>query len=106
MIMDYNRVVKDLNGLDGKEFLENISESFFVEEKGKTPYRPEKKGCFGMYFGDNWYCLRVKDRPQEKNPEKMLDVAVLQDKPGRIVAAKLAVCPGAWHPGPKDRQSD
>lgn len=80
MIMDYNRVVKDLNGLDEKGFLENISESFFVEEKGKTPYRPEKKGCFGMYFGDNWYCLRVKDRPQEKNPEKMLDVAVLQDK--------------------------
>ena len=50
MVMDYNRVVTDLNGMDKERFLERVRESFLVECIGKEPYHPEKKGIFGMYL--------------------------------------------------------
>lgn len=84
MIMDYNRVVKDLNGLGKEELIQRISESFLVEKIGSEAYRPEKKGCFGMYLENCWYSLKIKEMPrkekEEEHPEKCLDVAVLQDK--------------------------
>ena len=49
-ILDYNRVVKDLNGLDAAAFLTRIGEYFTVEKKGQAPYRPTRKGMFGMYL--------------------------------------------------------
>lgn len=81
MIMDYNRVVKDLNGLSEEEFLGRVAETFFVEKMGRQPCRPKEKGCFGMYLQNSWYCLKEKERARSGSmqPEKMLDVAVLQD---------------------------
>lgn len=60
-IMDYNRVIKDLNGLTQDEFIDRISESFAVEAAPESPYRPEKKHTFGMYLGGKWYKLAAKD---------------------------------------------
>ena len=84
MIMDYNRVVKDLNGLEKEELIQRISENFLVEEIGSEAYRPKEKGCFGMYLENCWYSLKIKEIPEkekeEEHPEKWLDVAVLQDK--------------------------
>ncbi len=92
MIMDYNRVVKDLNGLEKGELIRRISESFLVEKADQGPYRPEEKGCFGMYLEDGWYRLRVKEMPEKKkeeeHPEKWLDVAILQD---RLLAPVLGI---------------
>lgn len=92
MIMDYNRVVKDLNGLEKGELIRRISESFLVEKVDQGPYRPEEKGCFGMYLEDSWYRLRVKEMPEKKkeeeHPEKWLDVAILQD---RLLAPVLGI---------------
>lgn len=79
MIMDYNRVVKDLNGMDEETFLRRVSENFSVEKVGEEPYRPEEKGSFGMYLAECWYCLKAKGTPDNMDPEKRLDVAVLQD---------------------------
>ncbi len=81
-ILDYNRVVKDLNGYTEEAFLERISEDFDMTEvslKG-TPYRPEEKGTFGMFLGGKWYKLQVKDAPDGSDPVKSLDVSVLQDR--------------------------
>ncbi len=84
MIMDYNRVVKDLNGLEKEELMRRIAENFLVEKTGPEPYRPQEKGCFGMYLEDGWYRLKIKEMIREEqdegHPEKRLDVAVLQDK--------------------------
>lgn len=92
MIMDYNRVVKDLNGLEKEELIRRISESFLIEKADQGPYRPEEKGCFGMYLEDSWYRLRVKEMPEKKkeeeHPEKWLDVAILQD---RLLAPVLGI---------------
>lgn len=92
MIMDYNRVVKDLNGLEKGGLIRRISESFLVEKADQEPYRPEEKGCFGMYLEDSWYRLRVKEMPEKKkeeeHPEKWLDVAILQD---RLLAPVLGI---------------
>lgn len=80
-ILDYNRVVRDLNGLTEEAFLEKISECFSVECTGKELVRPAKKGQFGMYLGGCWYRLTAKDTDAEKetNPVKGLDVSLLQD---------------------------
>lgn len=77
MIMDYNRVVKDLNHLTEEEFLEKVSEKFDITA-AKAAYRPEKKGCIGMCLGGRWYRLKIKNPPQDGNPVEQLDVSVLQ----------------------------
>jgi uncharacterized protein (DUF1015 family) len=79
MIMDYNRVVKDLNGLTEKEFLGRISSSFKVEEIRKEAVKPELKGIIGMYLGDNWYKLSIDDSIKSDDPIKSLDVSILQN---------------------------
>jgi uncharacterized protein (DUF1015 family) len=79
-ILDYNRVVKDLNGLDKKEFLEKISERFILSEmENGEPYKPDKKYQFGMYLEDRWYKLECKSRQVDENdPVEKLDVSILQ----------------------------
>ncbi|MBQ7360489.1 MAG: DUF1015 domain-containing protein [Lachnospiraceae bacterium] len=79
MIMDYNRVVKDLNGYTEEEFLEKVSKQFEVTKLGAYPVKPNCKGQFGMYLGGEWYVLVAKPEIQSKDPVKGLDVSVLQD---------------------------
>ncbi|WP_124065545.1 DUF1015 family protein [Clostridium sp. E02] len=79
MILPYNRVVKDLNGLGEKEFLEKLNNSFVVTAMGKEAFSPTKKGTFGMYHNNMWYCLTAKDSLYTNDPVKDLDVSILQD---------------------------
>jgi uncharacterized protein (DUF1015 family) len=77
-IIDYNRVVKDLNGVSEAEFIEKLKKSFEVEEKGATEYKPEKLHVFSMYLGGKWYKLTAKPGTfNEKDPIGVLDVTVL-----------------------------
>lgn len=79
MIMPYNRVVKDLNGLTKEEFFNAVSKYFDIEPRGKKAFYPEHKGEFGMYLGDEWYLLSAKESILSEDPVDGLDVAVLQD---------------------------
>lgn len=80
MIMDYNRAVKDLNGYTKEEFLNRIRDFFSVEMLGEKPFHPERKGQFGMYLFDCWYCLAAKDALLNiKDEVESLDVALLQE---------------------------
>lgn len=78
-IMDYNRVVKSLNGCTEEEFLAKVQEIFDVEKMGSEPFHPSKKGEMGMYLPDTWYRLTVKPDMLRGDAVKDLDVAVLQD---------------------------
>lgn len=79
-IMDYNRVVKDLNGLSVQEFLEKLSEKFDIEERGAEPVKPPNKGSFGLYVEGKWYLLTVKEGVYDSTDlVNSLDVAILQD---------------------------
>lgn len=78
-IMDYNRVVRDLNGLERESFLRQVSENFLVTKLGKEPYRPEEKGTFGMYLDESWYRLEAKSEICSQDAVKGLDVSLLQD---------------------------
>jgi uncharacterized protein (DUF1015 family) len=78
MILDYNRVVRDLNGLDPEAFMAGLGERFEFEptEDG----RPARRRCFGMYLGGRWYRLTAKDGSfPSDDPVRCLDVAILQD---------------------------
>lgn len=79
-IMDYNRVVKDLNGNTEEEFIDKISESFEVEIAScDGAYHPEEKHTFGMYLNNKWYKLTAKENTFDKNdPVDRLDVSILQ----------------------------
>ena len=79
MIMPYNRVVKDLNGLDKEEFLESITKYFDVDEMGKKAFYPEQKGSFGMLLDNEWYLVTAKESIMSEDPVDGLDVAILQD---------------------------
>lgn len=77
-IIDYNRVVKDLNGMTPKEFLEALKEDFIIESKGSAePYRPSKLHNFSMYLEGEWYSLTAKPGTYDDNdPIGVLDVTV------------------------------
>lgn len=79
LIMDYNRVVKDLNGLTGEQFLNRITECFTVTQKGTEPIRPSKKGEIGLYLDGKGYLLTLKENYRSTDPVKGLDVSLLQD---------------------------
>ena len=80
-IIDYNRVVKDLNGLTPKEFLSRLNEDFKVEECGTAIYKPNRLHNFGMYLGGKWYSLTARDGVYDDNdPIGVLDVTVLSDR--------------------------
>jgi len=80
-IIDYNRVVKDLNGMTPTEFLEELQEGFLVEEKGAEVYKPEKLHSFGMYMEGRWYALTAKPGTyNDEDPIACLDVTVLSEQ--------------------------
>ena len=78
-ILDYNRVVKDLNGLEPEDFLKKLAEGFTVKKWGKTPCKPDKKGSFGMYLEGDWYLLTAKETVKSKDAVAGLDVSILQN---------------------------
>ncbi len=81
-IFDYNRAVRDLNGLSFLEFIKNVEEKFYLTslKDSKTPYRPESPHTFGMYLDHCWYKLEAKNEIiNENDPIKKLDVSILQD---------------------------
>lgn len=76
-IIDYNRVVKDLNGLTEEEFLSQLEKNFEVELKGKEIYKPSSLHNFALYLGGNWYSLTAKEGTyDDKDPIGVLDVTV------------------------------
>lgn len=77
-IMDYNRVIKDLNGLSPETFMEKISDTFSVEKKSDA-YRPEEIHQFGLYLEHQWYKLTAKNGIIKNNPLGILDINILQD---------------------------
>ena len=78
-ILDYNRLVKDLNGYTTAAFLEALSADFTVECVGEAAYHPQKKHTFGLYLSGKWYALTAKDGVvDESDPVARLDVSVLQ----------------------------
>lgn len=103
-IMDYNRVVADLNGYTQEEFVQRIAEVCDVQENMvmehrceggvcgmqyvNVPCRPTKKGEIGMYLGGIWYQLTIKKEFESEDPVKGLDVSVLQE---RILAPVLGI---------------
>ncbi len=77
-ILDYNRVVMDLNGLTPEEFLGRISEVFAVKEKGSEPFKPASLHTFGMYLQGKWYALIANEGSYDDNdPIGVLDVTIL-----------------------------
>jgi uncharacterized protein (DUF1015 family) len=77
-IYDFNRVVKDLNGLTEKEFLDKVSVDFELEKKGKAVYQPTRKHNFSMYLDGNWYSLTAKKNIiHDKEPVGSLDAFIL-----------------------------
>ena len=80
-IMDYNRVVKDLNGLSSQQFLDKLKDNFIVEEKGSFIYKPAKLHEFSLYIDDKWFMLTAKTGTYNDNdPIGVLDVTILSDK--------------------------
>ncbi len=76
-IIDYNRVVKDLNGLSEEEFLAKLAEDFVVEEKGSEIYKPNKLHNFSLYLDGKWYSLTAKEgRYNDADPIGVLDVTI------------------------------
>lgn len=79
MIMDYNRVVKDLNGLNRDEFLTKVDVVFDKVKESNTAIKPELKGYVSMYYDNKWTLLKFKDKFLSNDPVKGLDVSILQD---------------------------
>ena len=77
-ILDYNRVLKDLNGKTTEDILEEISTHFTVEESA-CAVAPSKKGEFGMILDDKWYKLSIKEEFKNDDPVEGLDVSLLQN---------------------------
>ena len=76
-IIDYNRVVKDINGLTEHQFLEALEENFEVEKKGADIYKPAALHNFSLYLGGEWYSLTAKPgRYDDQDPIGVLDVTI------------------------------
>lgn len=76
-IIDYNRVVKDLNGLTPEQFLKALEKNFIVEEKGENVYKPSSLHNFSLYLAGKWYSLTAKLGTYDDNdPIGVLDVTI------------------------------
>ena len=76
-VIDYNRVVKDLNGLSEADFLKALEKNFIVEKKGADIYKPAKLHNFALYLGGTWYSLTAKPGTYNDNdPIGVLDVTI------------------------------
>ncbi|NLZ70938.1 MAG: DUF1015 domain-containing protein [Clostridiaceae bacterium] len=79
-IYDYNRLIKDLNGLTEKELLEKINEKFEIRKLGKEIYKPQVKAEFAMYLSGDWYQIKAKkDSYDSDDIIASLDVSILQN---------------------------
>lgn len=79
-IIDYNRLVKDLNGMSPAEFLERLQENFEVEDMGAVEYRPARLHNFSLYLEGRWYSLTAREGTyDDKDPIGVLDVTVSSD---------------------------
>ena len=79
-VMDYNRVVKDLNGLSDEEFLQKVALHFEIEEKGEEIYKPAKLHNFALYLSGKWYSLTAKEGTyDDTDPIGVLDVKISSD---------------------------
>lgn len=76
-IMDYNRVVKDLNGLTAEEFIAKLSDKFIVHQVDKG-FKPIQLHTFGLYVSGNWYKLTARNNTFGKDPIGVLDISILQ----------------------------
>ena len=105
-ILDYNRVLKDLNGNSPEQFLAKLEGAFTVE-KVAGQCKPGKAGEFGMYLGGQWYRLTIKPELIPQDPVKRLDVSLLAGQPHRPdsrhrrSAARQTHRFRGRHPGPK-----
>ena len=80
-IMDYNRVVKDLNGHDASSFINELSKAFVVIKKGNEAYRPSRLHEFSLYLDGNWYALQAKENTYDNSdPIGVLDVTILSEQ--------------------------
>jgi uncharacterized protein (DUF1015 family) len=80
-IIDYNRLVKDLNGLKRDEFLDLLNQSFDIKSNGPAQYKPQKPNEISMYLEGNWCILRPKQAsPKTKDPVDQLDVTILYNQ--------------------------
>lgn len=77
-ILDYNRVIADLNGLSAQAFLERVSVAFGVEP-ASSAVKPERPGVFGMYLDGKWYRLSIRSELIPADPVGRLDVSLLQN---------------------------
>ena len=77
-ILDYNRVVKDLNGLSAQDFVKKLDENFTME-KSVTAFSPRQLHEFGMYLEGSWYRLESRENSFPKDPIGILDVRILQE---------------------------
>jgi len=79
-IIDYNRVVKDLNGMTSADFIKKLNEDFVVENMGTDIYKPAALHNFSMYINGSWYSLTAKPGTyDEKDPVGVLDVTVMSN---------------------------
>ncbi|BAG83733.1 MAG: DUF1015 domain-containing protein [Candidatus Azobacteroides pseudotrichonymphae] len=79
-IMDYNRVLKDLDGLTSTEFLNALAPDFHITDKGKDIYRPQRLHNFSLYLNEHWYSLDSKQETYSNNdPIAVLDVTILSN---------------------------
>ncbi len=80
-IIDYNRLIKDLNGLSPEEFLNSLTRSFNIELKGDNEYKPDFLHNFSMYLEGKWYSLTAKEgKYDNNNPIGVLDVTILTEQ--------------------------
>lgn len=88
-IMDYNRVIADLNGMETDEFIKAVSDKFIVESMGAKAFSPDVRHTFGMYLDGVWYRLTAKKEfVDETDCVKRLDVSILQDN---LIAPVLGI---------------
>lgn len=79
-IIDYNRVVKDLNGNTPEEFIAKLQDAFVVEKMGADIYKPTKLHEFSMYLGGEWYKMTAKEGTyNDQDPIGVLDVTILSN---------------------------
>jgi uncharacterized protein (DUF1015 family) len=80
-ILDYNRVIKDLNGLTPSQLIEKLSESFIIEDKGTDIYYPSNLHNFAMYLEKHWYSLTARQGTyNDSDPIGILDVTILSER--------------------------
>ena len=76
-ILDYNRVVRDLNGMTSNEFLDALAKNFDIEDKGTDEYRPQQLHEFSLYLDQHWYSLKAKQGTyNDADPIDVLDVSI------------------------------